>query len=148
MINELDLTVTAFRYDAGQGRLTTVQVISTLPADASGDDFSTAEILVHPSGRFLYGSNRGHDSIAAFSIDAATGRLTFLEAEPTQGETPRNFAIDPTGSYLLAENQSSNSIVVFRVDPKTGRLDATGHRLEVPNPVCVRFLGTDSTQQR
>jgi 6-phosphogluconolactonase len=87
----------------------------------------------------LYGSNRGHDSIAMFSVDEETGRLSLIGHEPTQGRTPRNFAIDPTGAFLLVANQDSNSIVVFRIDAATGRLDATGHSIEVPAPVCIRF---------
>ena len=95
---------------------------------------------MHPGGKFLYGSNRGHDSIAVFSIDARRGTLTSVEIVPTQGKTPRNFGIDPTGSYLLAANQDTNSVVVFRIDLKTGRLTPTGQTLEVGAPVCVKFL--------
>ena len=95
---------------------------------------------VHPSGRFLYGSNRGHDSIAIFGIDPETGRLKALGHQPTGGKTPRNFGIDPTGRYLLAANQESGTIVVFRIDPETGLLKPTGQSVDVPKPVCVRFL--------
>jgi 6-phosphogluconolactonase len=95
---------------------------------------------VHPSGKFLYGSNRGHDSIAIFAIDAQTGRLSALGHEPTQGKTPRNFAVDPTGQYLVAANQESSSVVVLRIDPQTGLLKPTGEKLDVPAPVCVTFL--------
>ena len=94
---------------------------------------------VHPSGKFVYGSNRGHDSIAVFGFDPASGKLTFLECQSTQGKTPRHFALDPTGQWLLAENQDSDSIVVFRVDSKTGRLSPTGQTLSVGRP-CVRYL--------
>jgi 6-phosphogluconolactonase len=139
VINEILCTVTAFKYDAGKGELTELQTISTLPGQVE-EGFSTAEVVAHPSGKFLYGSNRGHNTIAVFSIDQATGKLTAVEHESTQGETPRNFAIDPTGTYLLAENQKSGTIVVFKIDPATGKLDATGHKVEVPSPVCVRFL--------
>jgi len=94
---------------------------------------------VHPGGRFVYGSNRGHDSVAVFEVDAATGRLTARGHQATGGQTPRNFAIDPTGRWLLAENQKSNSVVVLAIDGATGALRETGHRLEVPSPVCIRF---------
>jgi 6-phosphogluconolactonase len=141
VINEIPLTITVFSRDAARGGLTAMQTISTLPPDQQKQaGFSTAEIQVHPSGRFLYGSNRGHDSIALFSIDGKTGRLTFVETVPTQGRTPRNFGIDPTGTYLLAANQNSDSVVVFRIDQKTGRLTPTGSRITVGAPVCVKFV--------
>jgi 6-phosphogluconolactonase len=101
---------------------------------------STAEVVVHPSGKWVYGSNRGHDSIAVFAVDQATGRLTALGHEPTGGRTPRNFNVDPTGTYLLAANQGTGSVVVFRIDPATGLLKNTGHKLDIPAPVCVKFL--------
>jgi len=100
-------------------------------------------VQVHPSGKFLFGSNRGHDSIVVFAIDENSGKLTYVENEPTQGKTPRNFGIDPTGAYLLAANQNSDSIVVFRIDLKTGALTPTGRSVEVPSPVCVKFVGID-----
>lgn len=139
VINEIGNTVTAFQYDEGRGVLTQIAELSTLPADYKQTTY-TAEIVAHPSGRFLYGSNRGHDSIAVFAVDSATGKLKPLGQQPTGGKTPRNFAIDPTGTFLLAENQDSDSIVVFRIDPETGLLKETGYRLDVPAPVCVRFL--------
>jgi 6-phosphogluconolactonase len=109
VINELLLTVTAFARDPGSGALTAIQTISTLPPEqASNASFSTAEVQVHPSGKFLYGSNRGHDSISVFAIDESTGRLTYVQTEPTQGSTPRAFGIDPTGAFLLAANQRSD----------------------------------------
>ena len=141
VINELTLTVTTFTRDAASGSLTPIQTISTLPAGvAAQSSFSTAEVQVHPSGRFLYGSNRGHDSIAVFAIDQKSGQLTFVESVPTQGRTPRHFGIDPTGTYLLAANQQSDSVVVFRIDAKTGRLTATGNTINVGAPVCVKFV--------
>jgi 6-phosphogluconolactonase len=143
VINELSCTVTAFAYDAERGVLKELQTITTLPHELR-EGYSTAEVQVHPSGKFLYGSNRGHDSIVVYSIDAASGKLTRVENEPTQGKTPRNFGIDPTGTYLLAANQGSDSIVVFRINPKTGELDPTGHVVEAPAPVCVRFLTLQS----
>jgi 6-phosphogluconolactonase len=141
VINELLCTLAVFAYDARRGELKAVQNVSTLPAGMSVQPgFSTAEVAVHPSGKFLYGSNRGHDSIVVYAIDAATGRLTLVQHEPTQGRTPRHFAIDPTGAWLLAENQGSDSVVVFGIDAKTGRLEPTGQRLEVPSPVCAVFV--------
>ena len=126
-------------YDADAGALATIQDITTLPDGFDGTSY-TSEVQVHPSGRFVYGSNRGHDSIVVFAVDQETGRLTLVEHELTQGKTPRNFGIDPTGSFLLAANQESDTIVVFRIDPKTGALDPTGHRFVSPTPVCIKFL--------
>lgn len=139
VINELDSTVTAFAYDADQGRLSELHTLSTLPEGFS-ESSTCADIHVHPSGRFLYGSNRGHDSIAMYEIDEATGRLTFMGCEPTQGKTPRNFALDPSGRLLLAANQESDCVVTFFIDPETGRLSPTGHRIDMPTPVCVKVL--------
>jgi 6-phosphogluconolactonase len=141
VINEIQVTVTAFAYDAERGELKELQTISTLPEGTSvKPQYSTAEVQVHPSGTFLYGSNRGHDSIAVFAIDGEKGTLAQVQVEPTRGKTPRNFAIDPTGRYLLAENQSSDTIAVFAIDQKTGKLSATGQIIEVPAPVCIRFV--------
>lgn len=139
VINEMLLTVTAFNYDAAQGRLSEIQTITTLPRPVQAGD-STAEVVAHPSGKFLYGSNRGHDSIAIFQIDEKTGKLTAAGHQPTQGKTPRNFYIDPTGAYLLAENQGSGTIVIFRINQETGALQATGDALQVGSPVCIRML--------
>ncbi len=139
-INEISCTVTAFNYDSRKGVLNEIQTASTLPKDVPvTSGLSTAEVLVHPSGKFLYGSNRGHNTIAVFSI-SPQGTLTLLENVDTQGKMPRNFGIDPTGSFLLALNQSSNNVVVFRIDKKTGRLSPTGQTVETPGPMCVRFL--------
>jgi 6-phosphogluconolactonase len=139
VINEMGSTVTAFRYDARKGELTSIQTISTLPAGFTGST-TTAEVQVHPSGRFLYGSNRGHDSIAIFTIDPETGKLTAVGHQPTQGKTPRNFGIDPTGTYLIAANQDSDTLVVFRIDRDSGRLHQVGEPVEAPKPVCVNFV--------
>jgi len=136
VINELDSTITAFKYDRASGILREVQTVSTLPADFSGKN-SCAEIEVAPSGRFVYGSNRGHDSIVVFSIDQQSGRLNLVQHVSTQGRTPRNFAIDPAGGFLLAANQNSDSVVTFRIDRKSGKLSPTGHAAEIPTPVCV-----------
>ncbi len=142
VINELASTVTAFTYDAAHGALSEIQTISTLPAGFSEPSF-TADIHVHPSGKFLYGSNRGHDSLAIFSIDRETGRLTPIGHQSTRGKWPRNFAIDPSGRWLLAANQNSNSLVLFRIDPQTGLLTPTGTIAEVPSPSCVQFVQPD-----
>ena len=116
-------------------------MLSTLPANYTATEKdSTAEISVHPSGKFVYGSNRGHDSIAVFAADAKTGKLTLLQNEPTQGKTPRHFAIDPTGHWLLAENQNSDSVVVFGIDTATGKLKPTGQTIIVGSPVCAVFV--------
>jgi 6-phosphogluconolactonase len=139
VINEILSTVTAFAYDPKTGVLKEVQTLPTLPADFKGNN-STAEVQVHPSGKFLYGSNRGHNSIAVFTIDEETGKLTPAGHQLTQGQTPRNFGIDPTGRYLLAANQGSDSVVVFRIDPGTGGLKPTGTTVKVPSPVCVKML--------
>ncbi|MEA2632123.1 MAG: 6-phosphogluconolactonase, partial [Chloroflexota bacterium] len=140
VINEMACTVTAFDYDPERGALSEIQTISTLPEGTRGSNLSTAEVQVHPSGRFLYGSNRGHNTIAIFAIDAATGRLRPVGHQPTQGKTPRNFGIDPTGRYLLAANQDSGTVVAFRINPQTGQLEPTGQVAEVPKPVCVKFV--------
>lgn len=140
VINEMQSSVTAFAYDVGAVR--NLGTVSTLPKEFKGNN-DAAEIAVYPTGRFLYGSNRGHDSIAVFTIDPAAGTLTPVEYASTQGKTPRNFAIDSTGSYLLAANQDSNSVVVFRIDAKTGHLIPTGQVLEFPSPVCITFVAID-----
>lgn len=138
-INELNSTVTAFGYDEARGALAEIQSVRTLPEGFQGEN-STAEVQVSPDGKFLYGSNRGHDSIAAFAIDAETGKLRLIGHEPTQGKSPRNFAIDPTGTYLLAANQDTDNVVVFRIDAQSGKLQATGHSIKVAAPVCVEMM--------
>ena len=142
VINELDSTLTAFAFDAKKGILTKPQTVSTLPSDFKGDN-STAEILVHPSGKFLYGSNRGHDSLAIFAIDAESGKLTLVGHQSTGGKRPRNFGIDPTGQFILAANMNSDNVVVFRVDQTTGKLKPTGAEITVSVPVCVKFLAPE-----
>jgi 6-phosphogluconolactonase len=138
VINEMNSTVTAFDYDAKKGTLSEIETESTLPSPQSGN--STAEVQVHPSGKFLYGSNRGHNSLAIFRIDSQKGELTPVGHQLTGGRTPRNFGIDPTGKFVLAANQASDSVVVFRVDENTGELKETGQSIKVPTPVCVKFL--------
>jgi 6-phosphogluconolactonase len=140
LINELGWTLMAFSYDARRGALTELQTVSTLPDGPVPGDNLDAEVQVHPSGKFLYGSNRGHNSLAVFAIDEKTGLLTYVDRVPTQGKTPRHFAIDPTGRWLLVENQESNDVVVFKIDTKTGRLTPTGQTVEVGAPVCLVFL--------
>jgi 6-phosphogluconolactonase len=140
--NEIGSTVTAFAYDAAAGTLEAKQTIGTLPGDYNGPN-DTAEIAMHPSGKFLYVSNRGRDSIAIFGIASKTGILTFVGDFLTRGKTPRNFVIDPSGHYLLAANQETNDIEVFRIDSNTGELAFTGERVEVPAPVDIAFGGSN-----
>ena len=142
VINEMASAVSAFRYDATTGELKKLQTISALPKTFSGHS-EAAEIQVHPSGKFLYASNRGHDSIAVFAIDKNTGTLTPIEYVSTKGANPRHFEIDPTGSLLFAANEKSDNIVVFHINPQTGRLTPTGKVLEVAQPVCIKFVPVD-----
>jgi 6-phosphogluconolactonase len=139
VIAELGSTVTEFSYDAANGGLKRLTAVSTLPEGFPGHN-DTAEIKVDAAGKFLYGSNRGHDSIAVFALDPATGAPKLLENVPTGGKTPRNFEIAPGGGYLLAANQASNNIVVFKVDQQTGHLTPTGQVLPVTSPVCIKFV--------
>ncbi len=139
--NEITSTVTALTYDAQRGAFEELHTISTLPEPVEGN--STAEIRVHPNGKFVYVSNRVHNSIAMFVVDEATGKLTPIGHEPTGGEIPRNFNLDPSGRFLLAANQDSDNVVVFRVNADDGTLHPTGTEIEVPTPVCVRFLALD-----
>lgn len=138
VLNELHSTVTAFARDRRKGSLKELQTLTTLPKDFTGTNTS-ADIHVSSDGRFLYCSNRGHDSIAIFMIDPRHGSLTSVGHESTRGMTPRNFAIDPTGAFLLVANQKSDNIVVFRLDQRTGRLSSTGQVVEAPSPVCLKF---------
>jgi 6-phosphogluconolactonase len=139
VINELDMTISSLAYDAKQGTLREIQTVPTLPEGFSGAN-TCADIHVSPNGKFLYGSNRGHDSIVSYRIDGRNGKLDFVEHTPTQGKTPRNFAIDPTGKFLLAANQNSDSIVVFQIDELSGKLTATGNSAQVPTPVCLKLI--------
>jgi 6-phosphogluconolactonase len=136
---EADMTVTAFAYDPERGAFQELHYLSTLPEGATGERLSTAQILVEPSGRFVYVSNRGHDTIAIFAIDQTTGRLAPAGHASTQGQTPRNFAIDPSGTFLYAANQNSGTIVHFRLDTQSGQLEPTGDVTEVGAPVCILF---------
>ncbi len=139
VINELKSTVTAFRYDPKEGVLKALQTVSALPRGNKKPSW-TAEVQVHPSGKFLYGSNRGHDSIAIFAIDSKTGKLTPRGHQGKDIKTPRNFGMDPEGTVMLVANQDSGSIVVFRIDSKTGRLTPTDTVVKVPMPVCVKMM--------
>jgi 6-phosphogluconolactonase len=139
VINELASTITALEYDAAKGLLKALKSVSTLPEGWKGNS-TTAEVQVHPSGKFVYGSNRGQDSIAVFTVDPKTGDLT-PAGHASQGiKVPRNFGIDPSGKYLIAANQNGNSLVVFRIDQSTGALTPTGSTVEVPSPVCVKMI--------
>ena len=138
VINELDSSLTTFRYDPAKGTLTPFETVSTLPRDFVGTSYC-ADIHISKSGRFLYGSNRGHNSIVVFAIDPRTARLSLAQHVSTEGNWPRNFVIDPTGQFLLVANQRSDNVVVFRIDAKTGQLTPTGHAAEIPVPVCLQF---------
>lgn len=139
IVNELDCTLVAAAYDAERGVLKALQTETTLPA--GGVEGNTcAEVVVHPTGKFVYASNRGHDSIAMFAIDEATGKLTPLGQHPAGGKTPRNFNIDPSGKFLLAALQGSNRVVVHTIDQATGKLTQTDHAIETPMPVCIKFV--------
>jgi 6-phosphogluconolactonase len=142
VLDEMGSTVSAFSYDDAGGVLHPLQTISSLPKGFAGQN-DAAEIEVHPAGKFLYASNRGHDSIAVFAIDQKQGILTPIEYVPTKGASPRNFAIDPTGELILAENEKSDNVVVFRIDPQTGCLTPTGKVLDISQPVCVKFVPLD-----
>jgi 6-phosphogluconolactonase len=137
-VNELLSTVTSFRWDRASGRLTPGTTVSTLPQGFVGEN-STAEIAVHPNGRFLYASNRGHDSVAVFRIGEA-GDLQRMENVPTRGQTPRNFALSLDGRWLIAANQTSGTLAVFRIDTVTGKLSPVGSTVSVEAPVCVLFM--------
>ena len=137
MLNEITSTIDLHQFSA-KGELTKVQTVSTLPANFSGNN-STAEIHLHPSGKWLYSSNRGHNSIATFQVNKKSGELTLIGNQSTEGETPRQFMIDPTGHYVLAANQATSNIAVLKIDQKTGKLSSTGQQISVPMPVCVVF---------
>lgn len=138
-ITEMGSTISVFEYDAANGILRALQTISALPKDFKGKN-DDAEIEVSPSGKFLYASNRGHDSITVFSIDPHAGTLALVEIVPTKGANPRNFEIDPTGSLLFAANEKSDNIVVFKINKMTGRLTATDKEFDIAQPVCIRFV--------
>jgi 6-phosphogluconolactonase len=159
VINEISSSLSSFRYDSEQGRLQSIETVPTIPADFVGTAFTpdvqldpsarrvsvvgtnfAADVHVHPNGRFVYGSNRGHDSIVIYAFDAPTERLTLVGYEPTGGRTPRNFALDRSGTLLLAANQGSDSLVSFRIDPVSGTLTPTVHFASTPTPTCVQIV--------
>jgi 6-phosphogluconolactonase len=142
VISEMASTLTTFAYDPEHGTLKDEQTVSTLPEAFHGKS-TCAEVAVHPSGKFVYGSNRGDDSVAVFAVNESNGRLKFVERQSTRGKTPRGFAIDPTGQYLIAANQDSDSVTVFRINAQTGRLTWTGQTVEVGKPVCVTFVPSE-----
>ncbi len=139
VISEMGGTITVFSYDKATAAMTEIQTISTLPKDFTGTP-SCAEIILHPSGKFLYGSNRVHESIALFSVDQKTGKLTFVEHQSVLGHKPRHFTNDPSGKWLIAENQDSNSIILYSIDTDTGKLKPTGQTLSLGSPVCAVFV--------
>lgn len=139
VIGEMSNTIAAYAWDGAKGTLKDVQTVSTLPADFTAAN-NAAEILVHASGRFLYASNRGHDSLAVFGIDEKSGRLTLIQHVPTGGKTPRCFSLDPTGKWLLVSNQATNNVAIFAIDPATGRLTPHGAPVAVPSPLQAEFL--------
>ncbi len=138
-IHEMGNILVAYSVDAAAGTLKEIQTLTTLPDGFQGKSF-TAEIFVHPSGKFVYGSNRGHDSICSFAVDPKQGTLSPIETVSTEGQFPRSFAIDPTGNFMLVANQNSNNMILFRIDPKTGRLRSLGAVAPLQAPVCVLFV--------
>jgi 6-phosphogluconolactonase len=139
LINELDETMVAFVYDPKTGNLTEIQTVSTLPEDFKGTSYC-AEVKVHPNEKFLYGSNRGHDSIVTYKIDPEKGTLTLLGFQNSGIKNPRNFNIDPSGRFCIVANQDSDTVIVFRINQETGLLEPTEHVIRIGKPVCVRFL--------
>ena len=139
LINEINSTVTAFAYGTADGTLNELQTLSTLPVGFQGDN-STADLHVHPSGRFVYGSNRGHDSIVIYAVDEQSGRLSYVGHESTRGQVPRNFWIDPSGALVLVANQDSDDVMAFRIDEGSGRLSFIRKVADVPSPVCLKVV--------
>lgn len=138
VINELNSTLSRLHYHPDAGSLTEKTTVSTVPADFKGSN-STAEVVVHPNGKFVYGSNRGHNSIAAFAIDPS-GELPLVGHQSQGIKTPRNFNIDPTGQWMIVANQHGNDLLVFKIDQQTGALVPTGNKAEVGSPVCVKLM--------
>jgi len=141
VITEMLCTIVAFDRNETTGALTPIQTISTLPVgQAVAEGMSTAEVLLHPSGKFLYGSNRGHDSLVVYAVDAASGKLTLVQHIPTGGKAPRAFNIEPSGTFLVAGNQNSDTIAVFKIDATTGKLTSTGQSVSLGKPVSFEFV--------
>ena len=143
--NELNSSVTAYRWDSQRGVLTPLQTVSAKPDDFTGKN-DCSELVVHPSGKFLYAANRGHDSVAVFAIDQEKGTLTLVERVATRGKTPRNFNIDPTGRWLIAANMDSDDMAVFQIDQKTGKLTWSGKQVQLPSPVCIVFAPAEGSR--
>ncbi len=141
-INELGCTVTAYEYDASSGTLSELNTLSTLPDGYDGEN-TTADIHVSPDGRFVYGSNRGHNTLAIFSINESSGKIEAVGDQSTGGKTPRNFAIHPDGKYLYAANQDSDNIIQFTINSTSGELSPVGREIRCPMPVCLKFLSLD-----
>jgi 6-phosphogluconolactonase len=139
LINELNSTVMAFGYEREQGSLRKIQTIATLPEEFEGKS-TCGELQISPSGKHLYGSNRGQDSIVIYAINQMDGTLSYIGYKSTQGKTPRHFIIDPDGQFLLVANQDNDSVISFRLDSVSGELSATGHNTNVPTPTCVKIL--------
>ncbi|MFD0679122.1 MULTISPECIES: lactonase family protein [unclassified Paenibacillus] len=144
VIQELSSTLTVLSYDRQAGKLEPVQIVNTLPEQYDGSDNSCAEVQVSPCGSFLYGSNRGHDSIVVFSIDPQTGMLTLVDHTSTLGSHPRHFSLTPSGRYLFAANKDSDSVQLFKVDLASGKLTSTGQHISISQPTCVRFYPMSS----
>jgi 6-phosphogluconolactonase len=140
-VDELNSTVTAYAFDASKGAFSVLQTVSTLPSGTTGRN-DTAEITIHPNGKFLYASNRGHDTIAAFRIEETTGKLSAIGDFSIEGKEPRNFVIDPTGGFILVGDQLSDKVVVLQINPATGALSSTGESSSVPAPVDIAFVAT------
>jgi 6-phosphogluconolactonase len=140
VINEMLLTVTMFGYDASAGKLTEVKTARTIPEAETKGSWSTAEVVAHPSGKFIFGSNRGHDTIATLAVDVAAGELKLIGNQGKGVKVPRNFIVDPTGKWLLVANQDGHDVIVFKIDQETGLLTPTESRIEVGSPVCLRTL--------
>ncbi|WP_158545274.1 lactonase family protein [Bremerella cremea] len=138
VLNEMASTVDVFEFDPQTGNSKHVQKLSTLPEDFDGSN-TTAEIFLHPNGKWLYCSNRGHNSVAVFDVDQETGKLTFVEHVSSMGETPRSFQIAPQGKHLLIANQNSGNIVVYEINQENGTLKSNGHQIDVPDPCCIDF---------
>lgn len=140
IINELNMTMTSAVWDENTSQIRLIHTEDTVPPVPSREGFSTAEVLVHPNGKFVYGSNRGHNSIVLMNFNAPSGTISRVDTFPTGGETPRNFRIDPSGAYLLVENQGSDNVIVFKIDQNTGRLTKTENQISVKGPTCLRFI--------
>ncbi len=139
VINEMKSTLTSMTWDPKAGTMQEIETVSTVPEGNTVSN-STAEVFMHPNGKFLYGSNRGHNSIAIFSVDGTTGKVKLIDNQSSEGKTPRSFNLDPTGTFLLAANQDTDNVVVFRVNQQTGALTPTGHSVHLSMPVCIVYM--------